>query len=103
MIRIPRPESDRGRKTPHVPAPPRSLMLGGMKVSAVLTQTAGRWLAHCQEVERVGEGDTPEQALAALREDLTEYFRHAPAVAPPSENVGADIDIDIEVIGAGAL
>jgi predicted RNase H-like HicB family nuclease len=76
-------------------------MLEGMKVSAVLTQTAGRWLAHCQEVDRVGEGDTPEQALASLREGLAEYFQHAQAVAPPSEDVVGDIDI--EVIGAPYL
>lgn len=78
-------------------------MLEGMKVSAVLTQTAGRWLAQCQEVERVGEGDTPEQAVASLREDLIEYFRHPPAVAPPSEDVVEDIDIDIEVLGGKPL
>jgi hypothetical protein len=66
-----------------------------MKVSAVLTQTAGRWVAHCEEVDRAGEGDTPEQAVECLREALNEYFGHAQAVAPPSQLAIGPIDIDL--------
>jgi hypothetical protein len=69
-----------------------------MKVTAVLTQTSGRWLAHCEEVDLAGEGDTPEQAVATLREALCEYFDQAEAVAPPSERPATEVEI--ELIGA---
>jgi hypothetical protein len=71
-----------------------------MKVTAVLTQTSGRWLAHCEEVDLAGEGDTPDQAVASLRDALREYFGHAEAVAPPSEQ--PESSIEIELIGAPA-
>jgi predicted RNase H-like HicB family nuclease len=64
-----------------------------MKVSAVLTQTAGSWLAHCEEVDRAGEGRTPDEALASLREALEEYFGGAQAVAPPAETAREPIEI----------
>jgi len=73
-------------------------MFAGMRVSAVLTQTAGRWVAQCKEVDRAGEGDTPEQAVACLRDALKEYFGHAQAVAPPSQPAIGPIEID--VVGA---
>jgi predicted RNase H-like HicB family nuclease len=69
-----------------------------MKVTAVLTQASGRWLAHCEEVDLVGEGDTPEQAVATLRDALREYFDHAEAVAPPASPPSTEIEIDL--IGA---
>jgi predicted RNase H-like HicB family nuclease len=56
-----------------------------MKVAAVLTEAAGRWLAYCEEVDRAGEGATADEAVANLREALMEYFGHAEAVAPPEE------------------
>jgi hypothetical protein len=75
-------------------------MFDDMRVSAVLTQTAGRWVAHCEEVDRVGEGDTPDQAIACLRQALQEYFGHTEAVAPPSQ---ADVGpIEIDVVGSPA-
>jgi hypothetical protein len=75
-------------------------MFDHMKVSAVLTQTAGRWVAHCEEVDRAGEGDTPDQAVDCLREALREYFGQAEAVAPPSQPSIGPIEIDL--VGAPA-
>jgi predicted RNase H-like HicB family nuclease len=70
-----------------------------MRVSAVLTQTDAGWLAHCEEVDRAGEGTTPEQAVACLREALRDYFGHSEAVAPPEcEQLQRPIEID--VVGA---
>ena len=70
-------------------------MLADMKLSAVLTQTSGRWVAHCAEVDRAGEGDTPDQAVASLREALVEYFGHTEAVAPPPQAEIEPIEIDV--------
>ena len=70
-------------------------MFHDMRVSAVLTQTSGRWVAHCEEVDRAGEGDTPDQAVASLREALLEYFGHTEAVAPPAESQVEPIEIDV--------
>jgi hypothetical protein len=63
-----------------------------MKVSAVLTQTPGLWIAQCEEVDRTGEGRTPEEALASLRQALDDYFA-VQAVAPPSDTPAAPIEI----------
>jgi predicted RNase H-like HicB family nuclease len=56
-----------------------------MKVAAVLTVAAGRWLAYCEEVDRAGEGATAEEAVANLRQALVEYFGQPEAVAPPAD------------------
>jgi predicted RNase H-like HicB family nuclease len=56
-----------------------------MRVTAVLTQADGQWLAQCEEVDRAGEGRTPDEALASLREALRDYFSEAQAVAPPPD------------------
>jgi hypothetical protein len=74
-------------------------MFDHMRVSAVLTQTAGRWVAHCEEVDRAGEGDTPDQAVDCLREALREYFGQPEAVAPPSSDAAVG-PIEIDVVGA---
>jgi predicted RNase H-like HicB family nuclease len=58
-----------------------------MRVAAVLTAAAGRWLAYCEEVDRAGEGATAEEAVANLRQALLEYFGQAEAVAPPADAV----------------
>ncbi len=63
-----------------------------MRVSAVLTRTPELWLAQCEEVDRTGEGRTPDEALASLRQALVEYF-DVEAVAPPSEPVTPPIEI----------
>ncbi len=63
-----------------------------MKVSAVLNQTGEVWLAECQEVDRTGEGRTPDEAVASLRQALREYF-DVEAVAPPSETAEDPIEI----------
>jgi hypothetical protein len=63
-----------------------------MKVSAVLTQVPGMWVAQCEEVDRTGEGRTPDEALACLHRALEEYFE-VEAVAPPSETASAPIEI----------
>ena len=67
-------------------------MLCGMRVSAILTQLPGVWLAQCEEVDRTGEGRTPDEAIACLRQALVEYF-DVQAVAPPPETVTAAIEI----------
>ena len=54
-----------------------------MKVSATLTEVPGSWVAECEEIDRTGEGRTPDEAVASLREALKEYFA-VEAVAPPS-------------------
>jgi hypothetical protein len=66
-----------------------------MKVSAVLTNTHGRWIAECEEVELAGEGDTAEHAVDSLREALREYFGHTEAVAPPPDPTVEPIEIVI--------
>lgn len=63
-----------------------------MKVSAVLTQTPGSWIAQCEEVDRTGEGSTPDEALASLRQALDEYFA-VQAVAPPADTPADPIEI----------
>jgi predicted RNase H-like HicB family nuclease len=63
-------------------------MFARMRVTAVLTQADGQWLAECEEVDRAGEGRTPDEALASLREALKDYFSEAQAVAPPPEGEG---------------
>jgi len=63
-----------------------------MKVSAVLTQMPGVWVAQCEEVDRTGEGCTPDEAIASLRQALEEYFG-VQAVAPPPDTVAAPIEI----------
>jgi hypothetical protein len=65
-----------------------------MKVSAVLTEVRGVWVAQCEEVDRTGEGPTPAAAVAQLREALAEYF-DVEAVAPPSDAVPTAIEIVI--------
>jgi predicted RNase H-like HicB family nuclease len=64
-----------------------------MKVAAVLSLVDGRWLAQCEEVDRAGEGETPEEALASLREALHEYFGQTEAVAPPAEAPADSIEV----------
>jgi len=71
-----------------------------MRVSAIVTQVEGRWLAQCEEVDRSGDGDTPEEALRNLRVALQEYFGHSEAVAPPK--VEPPETIEIIVIDAPA-
>ena len=64
-----------------------------MKVSAVISQAGDhQWLAHCEEVDRTGEGRTPDEAVASLHEALEEYF-DVEAVAPPSDTPSAPIEI----------
>jgi predicted RNase H-like HicB family nuclease len=69
-------------------------MIRRMKVSAVLTQADGVWLAECEEVDRTGEGKTPDEAVASLRQALEEYFE-VEAVAPPADAAPEAIEIVI--------
>jgi hypothetical protein len=55
-----------------------------MKVSATLTEMPGSWVAQCEEVDRTGEGRTPDEAVACLRQALRDYF-DVEAVAPPPD------------------
>ena len=74
-------------------------MLTRMKVTAVLTQADGAWLAECEEVDRAGEGRTPDEALASLRDALKDYFNETQAVAPPPDGERAPPEsIEIVVI-----
>jgi hypothetical protein len=70
------------------------MLSDAMKVSAVLIQARDLWLAECQEVERTGEGRTPEEAVASLRQGLREYF-DVEAVGPPAQAVHDAIEIVI--------
>jgi predicted RNase H-like HicB family nuclease len=65
-----------------------------MKVSAVLSQASGLWIAECEEVERTGEGRTPTEAVDSLRQALKEYFE-VEAVAPPPDAPSEAIEIVI--------
>jgi hypothetical protein len=73
-----------------------------MKVSAVLTEMPGIWLAQCEEVDRTGEGRTPDEAVACLRQALEEYFE-VEAVAPPPETAAARIEIVVVSPGAASI
>ncbi|MDP8999964.1 MAG: hypothetical protein M3O46_07625 [Myxococcota bacterium] len=64
-----------------------------MKVSAAVSKVEAGWLAQCEEVDRAGEGSTPAEALARLREALAEYFGHVEAVAPPAQSPHEAIEI----------
>jgi predicted RNase H-like HicB family nuclease len=64
-----------------------------MKVAAILSRVGEEWIAQCEEVDRAGEGATPEEALASLRLALEEYFGHAEAIAPPPEQPHEPIEI----------
>jgi hypothetical protein len=55
-----------------------------MKVSATLTELPGSWVAQCEEIDRTGEGRTPDEAVECLRQALEEYFA-VEAVAPPPD------------------
>ena len=55
-----------------------------MKVSATLTEMPGSWVAQCEEIDRTGEGRTPDEAVASLRQALKDYF-DVQAVAPPPD------------------
>lgn len=74
-------------------------MMMAMRVAAVLSEAHGLWLAECEDVDRSGEGRTPEEAIDSLREALKEYFG-VEAVAPPS-NAAAD-PIEIVIVDATA-
>jgi hypothetical protein len=67
-----------------------------MKVSATLTEMPGSWVAQCEEVDRTGEGRTPDEAVACLRQALRDYF-DVQAVAPPRE-VPAPEPIEIVIV-----
>ncbi|HVX86268.1 MAG TPA: hypothetical protein VH253_15905 [Phycisphaerae bacterium] len=41
-----------------------------LALRAVLYQDAGRWLAHCLEMDLIGEGVTREEALDSLSESI---------------------------------
>jgi hypothetical protein len=67
-----------------------------MRVSAIVSLVEDRlWLAQCEEVDRAGEGATPDEAIASLREALEEYFGQAEAIAPPSQPPAESIEIVI--------
>jgi predicted RNase H-like HicB family nuclease len=65
-----------------------------MKVTVILTQTSDLWLAECEEIDRTGEGRTPDEAVASLRQALREYF-DVEAVAPPAQQVPETIEMVI--------
>jgi hypothetical protein len=54
-----------------------------MRLTATVRRVGTRFYAQCKEVDRAGEGRTPDEALANLRAALEEYYGEVPAVAPP--------------------
>ena len=50
-----------------------------------MTESAGSWLAECEELESFGRASTPSAALEQLRGVLAERFDRPYAVAPPSD------------------
>ena len=54
-------------------------------------------MAQCEEVDRTGEGSTPDEAVASLRQALEEYF-DVQAVAPPP-NARPPDPIEIVIVG----
>jgi predicted RNase H-like HicB family nuclease len=68
-----------------------------MKLSATLSEVPGSWVAQCEEIDRTGEGRTPDEAVASLREALREYFA-VEAVAPPSHAPPPE-PIEIVIVG----
>jgi hypothetical protein len=73
-----------------------------MKVAAIVSKVGEGWLAQCEEVDRAGEGGTPDEAIASLREALQEYFGHAEAVAPPPQPPRESIEIVVLDAPGGA-
>jgi hypothetical protein len=68
-----------------------------MKVSATLTEMPGSWVAQCEEIDRTGEGRTPDEAVASLRQALKDYF-DVQAVAPPPD-IPPPEPIEIVIVG----
>jgi hypothetical protein len=64
-----------------------------MKLSATVRRVGTRFYAQCKEVDRAGEGATPEEAVANLRTALEEYYREVEAVAPPPDSEIEPIEI----------
>lgn len=56
-----------------------------MRLTAIVTQEGGWYVARCAEVEVASQGRSVEEALANLREALELYFEDAPLpqTAPP--------------------
>jgi predicted RNase H-like HicB family nuclease len=64
-----------------------------VKFSVLISKVGAGWLAQCEEVDRAGEGCTPAEALASLREALEDYFGQAEAIAPPPQQAREPIEL----------
>lgn len=58
-----------------------------------ISEDGGAWLAECEQMDAIGRGDTPNEALDQLRLVLSERFDRPFAVAPPSDDTPLDIEL----------
>lgn len=64
-----------------------------MKFTYQLVQETNGWVAECIETDAVGEGKTAEAALVSLKRSLEERMFRPDAVAPPSGDERAPIEL----------
>jgi hypothetical protein len=65
-----------------------------MKFTYRLQEDATAWIAVCVECDAMGEGKTQNDALRSLRTSLEERMFRPDAVAPPSEEAQATIELE---------
>ena len=58
-----------------------------------ISEDGGAWLAECEQMDAIGRGETPNEALDQLRTVLAERFDRPFAVAPPSDDVPLEIEL----------
>lgn len=64
------------------------------RFSAVVTQEEGGvYVAQCLDVDVASHGDSPDEAVAMLREALELYFEDAPSVAKAPSVLHIDVDV----------
>lgn len=58
-----------------------------------LAEDSGGWIAECDQMDAIGRGDTPIDAVLELRRVLAERIDRPYAVAPPEEMASSIIDL----------
>lgn len=66
-----------------------------MKFTYRLQKETSGWLAECVESDAMGEGTTERDAIQSLRVSLEERMLRPDAVAPPSEEIAASIELEL--------
>jgi len=66
-----------------------------VKLTYRLVRDANGYLAECVESEAAGEGRTASEAVASLRKALEERLFRPDAVAPPSREPQATIELSL--------